>query len=268
MTTTNPPIVLIHGLWMTALSWEHWIERYRARGFDVIAKSWPGMNGDIAALRADPSAIEELGIGEVVESYEALIRTLAQPPIIIGHSFGALITQVLLDRGLGCAGVSIDSAPIKGVYRLPWSALKSASPGLRNPANHHRAVTLTPEEFHYAFTNTLSDEQSAVAYARYAVPGPGRALFQAALANFNPHAETKVDFHNDARAPLLVVAGGEDHVSPPAINRTIARLQHRSKAVTAFKEFAGRSHFILGQPGWEEVADFVLAWALAPVELA
>jgi pimeloyl-ACP methyl ester carboxylesterase len=253
---------------MTALSWEHWIERYRARGFDVIAKSWPGMNGDIAALRADPSAIEELGIGEVVESYEALIRTLAQPPIIIGHSFGALITQVLLDRGLGCAGVSIDSAPIKGVYRLPWSALKSASPGLRNPANHHRAVTLTPEEFHYAFTNTLSDEQSAVAYARYAVPGPGRALFQAALANFNPHAETKVDFHNDARAPLLVVAGGEDHVSPPAINRTIARLQHRSKAVTAFKEFAGRSHFILGQPGWEEVADFVLAWALAPVELA
>jgi pimeloyl-ACP methyl ester carboxylesterase len=268
MTTKNPPIVLIHGLWMTALSWEHWIERYRARGFDVIANSWPGMDGDIAALREDPSAVEHLGIGEVVEHYEGVIKALSQPPIIMGHSFGALITQVLLDHGLGCAGVSIDSAPIKGIYRLPWSALKSAFPGLKNPANNHRAVTLTPTEFHYAFTNTLTEEESAAAYARYAVPGPGRALFQAALANFNPNAETKINFRNDARAPLLVVAGGEDHVSPPAVNRTIAKLQHRSKALTAFKEFPGRSHFILGQPGWQEVADFVLAWALAPTELA
>ncbi len=266
-SVAKPPIVLIHGLWMTSLSWEHWVERYRSRGYNVIAKSWPGMDGDIAALRADPSAIEHLGIGEVVEHYERIIMALAEPPIIIGHSFGALITQLLLDLGLGRVGVSIDSAPIKGVYRLPWSALKSAFPALKNPANNHRAVTLTPAEFHYAFTNTLTDEESAVAYARYAVPGPGRALFQSALANFNPHAETAIDFANNVRAPLLVVAGGADHVSPPAINRTIAKLQHRSPSLTAFKLFPGRSHFILGQPGWEEVADFVLDWATNPVEL-
>src|SRR4051794_26497717 len=142
--TAKPPIVLIHGLWMTALSWEHWVERYRTRGYEVIAKSWPGMDGDIAALRADPSAIDHLGIGEVVEHYERIITALPEKPIIIGHSFGALITQVLLDLGLGRAGVSIDSAPIKGVYRLPWSALRSAFPALKNPANIHRAVTLTP----------------------------------------------------------------------------------------------------------------------------
>ncbi|HEY6033928.1 MAG TPA: alpha/beta fold hydrolase [Kofleriaceae bacterium] len=262
----KPPIVLIHGLWMNALCWEHWVERYAQRGFEVIAKSWPGLE-DIEAVRRDPSALDDLGIAEIVAHYAGIIGGLEDKPIIIGHSFGALITQVLLDDGLGVAGVSIDSAPIKGVWRLPWSALKSAFPGLKNPANRHHAVTLTPEQFHYAFTNTLTDVESRAAYDRYAVPGPGRPLFQAAFANFNPHAATKIDFHDDARAPLLVIAGGADHVSPPVINRTIARLQHRSKALTAFAEFPGRSHFILGQPGWEQVADFALDWATDPVEL-
>lgn len=263
---TSPPIVLIHGLWMNALCWEHWVERYKRRGCNVIARSWPGLE-DADLVRRDPSALEHLGIDEIVDFYAGVIGSLDQQPIIIGHSFGALITQVLLDNGSGSAGVSIDSAPIKGNYKLPWSALKSSFPGLKNPANRHRAVTLTPEQFHYAFTNTMTDEESRAAYERYAVPGPGRPLFQAAFANFNPHAPSRIDFENDARAPLLVIAGSSDHVSPPAINRTIAKLQHRSKAITAYKEFAGRSHFILGQPGWEEVADFALEWASNPIEL-
>jgi pimeloyl-ACP methyl ester carboxylesterase len=265
--SSAPPIVLIHGLWMTALSWEHWVDRYQRQGFEVIARSWPGVDGDIAALRRDPSGLDRLGITEIVEFYAGVIGGLDRKPIIMGHSFGALITQILLDDGWGTAGVSIDSAPVKGVFRLPWSALRSAFPGLKNPANRHRAVTLTPEEFHYAFTNTMTDEASRTAYERYAVPGPGRPLFEAAFANFNPHAASKIDFKNDERAPLLVIAGRVDHVSPPSINRTIAKLQHRSKSITAYKEFPGRSHFILGQPGWEEVADFALAWALDPVEL-
>jgi pimeloyl-ACP methyl ester carboxylesterase len=263
---TSSPIVLIHGLWMNALSWEHWVERYTSRGCRVIARSWPGLD-DAEAVRRDASALDQLGIDEIATFYAELIATLDRKPIIMGHSFGALITQVLLDDGFGAAGVSIDSAPIKGNYKLPWSVLKSSFPALKNPANRHRAVALTPDQFHYAFTNTLTDDESRAAYERYAVPGPGRPLFQAALANFNPHAPSKIDFENDQRAPLLVVAGTADHVSPPSINRTIARLQHRSKSITAYKEFAGRSHFILGQPGWEEVADFALDWALAPREL-
>jgi alpha-beta hydrolase superfamily lysophospholipase len=264
--TTKPPstIVLIHGLWLTALSWEHWVERYTARGFRVVARSWPGMGGDIDALRRDPSAVADLGVGEVVEHYEKTIRELDAPPIIIGHSFGGLVTQILLDRGLGAAGVALDSAPAKGILALPWSEIRSGWPALKNPANNHRAVALTPDEFHYAFTNTVDEAESLRAYERYAVPGPGRVLFQAALANFNPRAATKIDFENDARAPLLIVSGGEDHVSPPVVNESNAKLQRRSKAITAFKAFPGRSHFIVGQKGWEEVADFALAWALAP----
>jgi pimeloyl-ACP methyl ester carboxylesterase len=263
-SSATPTIVLIHGLFVTPLSWEHWIQRYSAEGYDVIAPAWPGMDGDIEQLRADTSAFEDLGVAEIVDHYDRIIRALDAPPIIMGHSFGGAVTQLLLDHGLGKAGVAIDPAPVRGIFTLPPSELRVGAVALRNPANRHRAVELSPEQFHYAFTNTLSDEDSLKAFERYAVPGPGRPLFQASLANFNPHATTRVDFHNDERAPLLLIAGGKDHTAPAAVSRANAKLQSKSKAITAFKEFPERPHFTLGVDGWEEVADYALHWALNP----
>jgi pimeloyl-ACP methyl ester carboxylesterase len=261
--TTAETIVLIHGLWMTAHSWEYWVERYEDRGFNVIARSWPGMDGDIDELRRDPSGIEHLGIEEIVDYYAGIIGELVSPPIIMGHSFGGAFTQILLDRGLGAAGVAIDSGPVKGLLALPASTLKTGFPVLKNPANNHRAVPLTPEEFHYAFTNTLSDDESLAVYKRYAVPGPGRVLFQGAFANFNPHSPAAVDFKNSNRAPLLFIAGGDDHVAPASLNEANLKHYRKSEAITEFKEFPGRSHYTLGQEGWEEVADYALDWALS-----
>ncbi len=261
MAANKSPIVLIHGLWMTTLSWEKWIQRYGEKGYSVIARGWPGLEGDIEELRRDPSPIAGLGVTEIVDHYEAIIRELSAPPIIIGHSFGGLITQILLDRGLGAAGVAISSAPVKGILLLPFSTLKVSFPALSNPANNHRALPLTPEQFHYAFTNTLSEGESLAVYERYAVPGPDHMLFQAALANFNPHAATTVNFDNGTRAPLLLIAGEKDHISPPSVIKANYNLYRRSQAVTAYKEYPGRSHFILGQDGWQQVADDALNWA-------
>jgi pimeloyl-ACP methyl ester carboxylesterase len=219
------------------------------------------MEGDIDQLRADPSAIEHLGVEEIVDHYDAIIRALPAPPIIMGHSFGGAFAEVLLDRGLGSAGVGIDAAAVKGITKLPFAQLKSAFPVLKNPANNHRVVALTPHEFHYAFTNTMSDEDSQAAFERYAVPGPGRVLFQGAFANFNPRAATRVDFGNDDRAPLLLIAGEDDHTVPAVVDKSAAKHYRKSSAITDYKEFPGRAHFIIGQEGWEEVADYALAWA-------
>src|SRR5579859_3740694 len=265
MSSAPNTIVLIHGLWLSPLSWEHWIERYSRAGFTVLAPAWPGMEGTVGELRADTSGFEHLGATEIVDHYAAVIEKLESPPIIMGHSFGGAFTEMLLDRGLGAAGVAIDPAPLKGVLRLPLSSLRSGFPVLRNPANTHRAVMLSAEEFHYSFTNTLSEEESAAIYDRYAVPGPGRILFQAALANFNPHPATRVDYDNAARAPLLIIGGAVDHVVPAAVTQETAEHYRHSKARTEYREFPGRSHFTVGQPGWEEVADYALNWA---VELA
>ena len=262
-SATPKTIVLIHGLFMTALSWEHWVEHYEARGFEVIARSYPGMEGDIDALRADTSAVDDLGIEEIVDHYAEIIESVPTPPIIMGHSFGGVFTQILLDRGLGAAGVAIDPGPVKGLLAVPASSVKAAFPVLKNPANRHRAVALSAAEFHYAFTNTMSEAESDPIYDRYAVPGPGRVLFQGALANLTPHAANAVDFKNDDRAPLLLIAGGEDHLAPESQTEANFKLYKKSAAVTELKAFPGRSHFTVGEAGWEEVADYALDWAVA-----
>lgn len=259
--TGRPTVVLIHGLWMTPLSWEHWITRFEAAGCDVHAPAWPGVEAPIEDLRRDPSSLAPLGVKEITDHYEAFIRGLDRPPIIMGHSFGGLVVQLLLDRGLAAAGVSIDPAPPKGIYLLPPSALRVASVALRNPANRKGTVELSPKQFHYAFGNLLSQADSDAVRDRYAIPGPGRPLFQAALANLTRNAATTVDFRRSDRAPLLLIAGGKDHIAPASVTRTTAKKYRGSGAVTDLAEFPERSHYTVGEAGWEDVADKALSWA-------
>ena len=263
-TPTLPTtIVLIHGTWMTPRSWEHWIPYYEQRGFRVLAPAWPGLDVEVEAIRADPSPLERLDTATVAHHYETIIRALESRPILIGHSMGGALVQILLDRGLGAAGVAIDSAPVKGVLRLPLSTVKVVWPVLRNPANRHKAVAITPAQFHYAFTNTLSREESDRIYERYAIPCPGLTVFEGATANFRPHAATKVDFEKEDRAPLLFIAGSEDHTMPAKLNRW--NFEHYKSGIVAYHEMAGRDHWTCGAPGWEAVADYALDWALDPV---
>jgi alpha-beta hydrolase superfamily lysophospholipase len=207
----------------------------------------------------------DIGVTEIADHYEACVRTLPEAPVIIGHSFGGLITQILLDRGVGVAGVALHPAQPRGVLRLPPSSLRAAFPVLGNPVNRKRAVALTDSQFHYAFANTVSAEQAAAERARLAIPGPGRPLFQAGLANFTPknRAATRVDFRNGARAPLLLVSGTADHIVPPAVVKENFTRYGRSGAVTEYKEYPGRDHGTAFHDGWEEVADYVLSWTLA-----
>ncbi|MGK5441680.1 alpha/beta hydrolase [Micromonospora sp. URMC 105] len=255
-------IVLIHGLWMTSRSWEHWTRRYQSLGFRVLTPAWPGMEAEVQALRDDPAPIAGLTLGQVVDHYAALVRELPNPPLIMGHSFGGLVAQVLLDRKLGAAGVAIAPSAPKGVVRLPVSTLRSAYPVLRSPGNRHKAVPITADEFRYAFGNTLTREESDRAWQRYAVPAAGHVLFEGAFANLDPRSAARVDNSRDDRAPLLLIAGGADHVSPPALVSANAALYRRSRAVTDYQEFPGRSHFTVGEPGWEKVADRALDWAV------
>jgi pimeloyl-ACP methyl ester carboxylesterase len=253
-------IVLIHGLWLTPRSWEGWKARFEERGHRVLTPAWPHMDVEVEALRRDPSALKGLGVTEIVDHYDAIIRGLDAPPVIMGHSFGGLITELLLDRGLGAAAVAISPAPIKGVLRLPPAELRTSWPVLRNPFGKNGITTLTAKQFQFSFTNTMTVEEGRAAYERYAVPGPRRVLFQAAFANFNPRAATKVDFHKDDRAPLLIMGNTEDHTVPATVSKEAANRLGKSKAVVDYIEYDGRPHFTAGSPGWEEIADYALEW--------
>jgi len=255
-------IVLIHGLWMTPLSWDGWAKRYSKLGYRVINRGWPGIDGrSVEDIRRDPKPLEDLSVSRIVHHYENIIRELPHPPIIMGHSFGGLFTQILIDRGLGAAGVAISSAPAKGVLLLPFSTLRVSFPALSNPSNIDKVAPLTPEQFHYAFGNRLSREQSREVYERQAIPGPDHILFQAGFASLDPNSEVTVHFKNEERAPLLFISGDKDHVSPPAVVKMNVALYRQSRAITEYKEFMDRSHYILGEDGWEEVADVAIEWA-------
>jgi pimeloyl-ACP methyl ester carboxylesterase len=255
-------IVLIHGLWMTPRSWEKWVDHYTKGGHRVLTPAYPGLEVEVEALRADPSPIEALTVPGTVEHLEGIVRGFERPPIIMGHSFGGLITQILLDRGLGAAGVAIDSVPAEGIKVVPLSQIRASFPVLKNPANRHKAIGFTPKQFHYAFTNPLTEDESQSVYDRYHIPAPGNFVWAGVLANFTPgHQDTYVNFKNDDRAPLLFIAGGDDNIVPPSVNESNVHHYRRSKAVTDFYEFPGRSHYTVGQEGWEEVADYALDWA-------
>jgi pimeloyl-ACP methyl ester carboxylesterase len=234
----------------------------------VLTPGHPGIepgNAGVAALRKDASGLAHVGCREVMDHLTEIVSALPTPPIIMGHSFGGTFAQLFVGAGFGSAGVSIDGAGVKGVKAMPFSEVKSTFPTLKNPANRHKGVPISPKEFHYAFTNTLTEEESQAAYDRYAAPTPGRILFQGGFANFDHHAPTTYDFSDDDRAPLLFVSGGSDHILPVALQRkNYKRNAKHSTAIAAHKVFRGRDHYTCGEDGWEAVADFVLEWSLDP----
>jgi pimeloyl-ACP methyl ester carboxylesterase len=255
MSAQAPTVVLIHGMWMTPRSWDNWVDHYRDRGYSAIAPGWPGVK-DPGETRRDPSGLEGLRLTQIVDHYDSIIRALDRPPIIIGHSFGGLTTQLLLDRGLGAAGVAIGTAPPKGIVVLPPSTLRAAFPALKNPFARNGLCPLSKKQFRWRFTNTLSQEESDRIYDEQYIPGTNHPFFDAL------GSPAAVDSGRAKRPPLLLIAGSEDHISPVSLNRSILKLQGKASSATELKQYTGRTHFTAGMDGWEEVADYALNWAL------
>jgi len=258
--SAHAPVLFIHGLWLHASSWGDWIDHFKASGYDASAPGWPGDPGSVLEARAQPEAIADHGIDEVVAHYAGVIDAMPAKPIVIGHSFGGLIAQRLLGEDRAAGAVAIDAAQIKGVLPLPLSTLKATLPVFKNPGNRHRAVCLTVEQFRYAFGNAVAPEESDALFERWVIPAPGKPLFEAAAANFSPHSPAKVNTENAERGPLLLIMGGQDHTVPEAVTKATLKQYRHSAATTDLVEFADRGHSLTIDHGWRDVADACLSW--------
>jgi pimeloyl-ACP methyl ester carboxylesterase len=254
------PVLFIHGLWLHATSWDAWAARFAAAGYEPHAPGWPGDGDTVEASRGAPDAIAGRGIDDVVAHFAAFIDDLAEPPILVGHSFGGMIAQKLLGQDRARAAIAIDAAQIKGVLPVPISALRATLPVFKNPLNRRRAVSLTAEQFRFAFANTVSTDESNELYDKWTIPAPGRPLFEAAAANLSPRSPAKVDTRNSDRGPLLLIAGGRDNTVPEAVTRATLKQYRHSTAVTELKTFPDRGHSLTIDSGSPEVADACLAW--------
>jgi non-heme chloroperoxidase len=257
-TSGKTPVVFVHGLWLLPSSWDRWAEVFEAAGYVALTPGWPDDPDTVEEAREHPEVFAHKTIGEIADHYQAVIEGLTKKPVVIGHSFGGLLTQILAGRGLSAASVAIDPAPFRGVLPLPLSALKSASPVLRNPANRSKAIPLTYDQFRYAFANEVSEEEAKQLHEDFSVPGSGVPLFQAANANLNPWTEAKVDSENPDRGPLLIISGEKDHTVPWAIANASFKKQDRNDGVTEIVEIEGRGHSLTIDGGWSEVADKAL----------
>jgi alpha-beta hydrolase superfamily lysophospholipase len=254
------PVVFIHGLWLHATSWSPWLELFREAGYNPIAPGWPGEPGTVAEAREHPEYVANIGINDITGHYADIIDGLDQPPVIIGHSYGGLIAEKLLGQGVGTAAVAIDPAQIKGVLPLPLAQIRAALPGLGNPTNLHKAVSLSQKEFRFGFGNAVSEEESNALYEKWTIPSPARPLFQAAAANFVMHSQAKVNTANETRGPLLLISGLEDHTVPDVVTRSTLKQYRDSAAVTELKQFEGHGHSLTIDSGWKQVADDIQDW--------
>jgi pimeloyl-ACP methyl ester carboxylesterase len=248
-------IVFVHGMFMTALCWEGWLDCFQAYGYKCLAPNWPGRDRPIETLRknhSDPQ-LGNLTLSDVVEHFAGTIRKLDEKPILIGHSMGGLVVQILLQRDLAAARVAIDSAPPAGVFTTKWSFLKANWPMINPFVSQYKPRQMSFEDFQYAFVNTLPPAEQRAAYERYVVP-ESRRVPRESLGGV-----ARLDFRKN-HAPLLLTAGSDDHIIPASLNKANYTKYRGSASVTDFKEFAGRTHFVIGQAGWQEVADYVIAW--------
>ena len=254
------PVVFVHGLWLLPSSWDRWAQVFEEAGYVALTPGWPDDPETVADANAHPDVFAHKTVGQVADHFDGVIRRLDRKPAVIGHSFGGLLTQILAGRGLAATSVAIDPAPFRGVLPLPFSALKSASPVLANPANYNRAVPLTYEQFRFGFANAVSEEEAKELYDTFAVPTSGAPLFQAATANLNPWTEAKVDTKNPERGPLLIISGEKDHTVPWAIANGAYKRQKGNPGVTEIVELPNRGHGLVVDHGWREVCDTALGF--------
>ena len=254
------PVVFIHGLWLLPSSWDRWATVFEDAGYAPLTPGWPDDPDTVQEANANPDVFAHKTVGQVADHFDALIRRLKKEPVVIGHSFGGLLAQLIAGRGLSAASVAIDPAPYRGVLPLPISSLKSSFPVLGNPTNISKAVPLTYDQFRYAFANAVSEEEAKELFDTYAVPAAGKPLFQAATANLNPWTEAKVDHENPDRGPLLIISGEKDHTVPWAIANAEYKRQSHNPGVTEITEMKGRGHGLTIDSGWREVCDTALTF--------
>ena len=256
----RPPVVFVHGLWLLPSSWDRWVPVFEDAGYSAVTPGWPDDPETVEEAKAHPEVFARKSVGDIADHLAVVVGGLQVKPVVIGHSFGGLMAQILAGRGLAAVTVAIDPAPFRGVLPLPISALRSAAPVLHKPANRHRAVPLTFDQFRYAFANEVDEDEAKRLYETYAVAGSGTPIFQAAAANFNPWSEVKVRSKDPERGPLLIISGEKDHTVPHAIAHASYKKQARNAAVTEFVEIPGRGHSLTIDHGWRDVADTALAF--------
>jgi pimeloyl-ACP methyl ester carboxylesterase len=251
----TPNVVFITGAFVSNRCWDQWKTYFENKGYNCLAPAWPNKEGEPWKLRNNQPnpEIASIRLNDVIEHYSKIIQALPEKPILIGHSLGGLITQILLERGLALAGVAVHSVAPQGIIPTQFSFYRSTWKALGFFTSTKKAYLMSFKDWQYAFTNGMPLKEQQAAYELITIPESKLGLRDGLTS------VAKVDF-NKARGPLLILAGDQDHCIPEALNLRNFNKYKNNPSVTDYKLLPGRNHFVLGQPTWQEDADYILGW--------
>jgi non-heme chloroperoxidase len=258
--TAARPVVFIHGLWLLPSSWDRWAEVFEEAGYVGVKPDWPDDPASVEGARAEPELLARKTLKQVADHTTLVIAALKQKPVLIGHSTGGLLAEMLAGKGLSAVTVAIDPGVFRGVLPLPFSVLKGVGPFLVDPRTRGRAITLTFDQFKYGWANALDEKEGRELYDTFHVAGSGVSLAQMGTANLNPWTEAKVDTKNPDRGPLLIIDGEKDNTVPWAIAKAAYEQQKQNPGVTEIVNVPNRGHSLTIDHGWREVAEIALAF--------
>jgi len=256
--STATPVAFIHGLWLLPSSWDAWAAMFEEAGYVALTPDWPDDPETVEGARAEPEVLANKTLKQVADHTTQIISGLDKKPVIIGHSTGGLLAEMLAGQGLADVTVAIDPGVFRGVLPLPLSVLKGVGPFLVNPRTRGKAITLTFDQFRYGWTNALDEDEAMELYDKFHVAASGISLVQMGNANLNPWTEAKVDTKNPDRGPLLIIDGEKDHTVPWSIANAAYKRQKRNPGVTEIVKIANRGHSLTIDHGWREVAELAL----------
>jgi pimeloyl-ACP methyl ester carboxylesterase len=254
----STPVVLIHGLWLLPSSWANWVDFYTQAGYAPLTPDWPDDPATVAEARANPSVFAKKTLQQVADHTAEVIDALDERPVVMGHSTGGLLAQMLAGQGVAAATVAIDPGVFRGVLPLPLSVLKGVGPFLLDPRTRSNAITLTYKQFRYSWANALEEQEAKDLYDTFHVAASGIALVQMGNANVNPGTQAKVDTKAAGRGPLLIIDGEKDHTVPWAIAHAAYKRQKRNPGMTKILKVPNRGHSLTIDHGWREVAQTAL----------
>jgi len=246
-------VVFIHGAWATPRCWRYFAPLFAERGYRTLMPAWPCKDRPVDDQLAHPDPrLAKVGIPEIVAHYQAIVRRLPKPPVLIGHSFGGLIVQQLLDRGYGAAGIAISSVPPRGVCALSRSPVRAAKKlwALFGSPSSWRGVVHPPQR---------DADEKALRHAQgietHLVPESRRIFWQLLTR------AAAVDFHNARRPPLLLVGCGKDRCLPVEAQRRNWECYAGAASRTDFALFPELTHMGIAEPGHQALAAYCMAWA-------
>lgn len=254
----NTPVVFIHGLWLLPGSWAKWADFFRQAGYAPLTPDWPDDPETVEEARANPGLLAKKTLKQIADHTAEVVNALDRKPVLVGHSTGGLLAEMLAGKGLSAATVAIDPGIFRGVLPLPASVLKGVGPFLINPLTRGRAITLTFDQFIYGWANALDEKEARKLYDTYHVAGSGLALMQMGNANLNPWTEAKANTKNPDRGPLLIIDGEKDHTVPWALANAAYKRQRHNPAVTEIAKMPNRGHSLAIDHAWSEVAQTTL----------